>query len=231
VYIYKAGVFHKLPLCVILQNLIVDTYQETFDTWNKVAKIYQDKFMDLDLYDDTYDIFCDQLTIKNAKILEIGCGPGNITKYLLNKRPDFRIEGIDISPNMIELAKANNPTADFKVMDCREIDKLQSKVDGIICGFCFPYLSKSDSAKLVKDCGNLLNDKGVLYISFVEGDYIQSGFQVASSGDRAYFYFHTLDSLTKELTNNNFETIKLLNKNYKKSIGTEEVHTIIIAGK
>ena len=209
----------------------MDTYQETFDTWNKVAKIYQDKFMNFDLYDDSYDTFCDQLNIDNANILEIGCGPGNITKYLLNKRPDFRIEGIDISPNMIELAKANSPTADFKVMDCREIDKLHSKVDGIICGFCIPYLSKIDSLKLIKNCGNLLNDQGVLYISFVEGDYIKSGFQVASSGDRAYFYFHTLDSLTKELTNNNFKTIKILNKNYKKSIAIEEVHTIIIARK
>jgi 2-polyprenyl-3-methyl-5-hydroxy-6-metoxy-1,4-benzoquinol methylase len=207
----------------------VDRYQETFNTWNKVAKLYQDKFMDLDLYDDTYDTFCEAVNIENATILEIGCGPGNITKYLLNKRPDFRIEGIDISPNMIELAKANNPTADFKVMDCRKIDKLKSKFDGIICGFCFPYLSEPDSSKLVKDCGNLLNDKGVIYISFVEGDYIKSGFQIASSGDRTYFYFHTLDSLAKELATNNFETIKLLNKNYKKGIATEEVHTIVIA--
>ena len=130
---------------------------------------------------------------------------------------------------MIELAKANNPTADFKVMDCRKIDKLKSKFDGIICGFCFPYLSELDSSKLVKDCSNLLNDKGVIYISFVEGDYIKSGFQIASSGDRTYFYFHTLDCLAKELATNNFETIKLLNKNYKKGIATEEVHTIVIA--
>lgn len=185
--------------------------------------------MDLDLYDDTYDTFCEAVNIENATILEIGCGPWNITKYLLNKRPDFRIEGIDISPNMIELAKANNPTADFKVMDCRKIDKLKSKFDGIICGFCFPYLSELDSSKLVKDCSNLLNDKGVIYISFVEGDYIKSGFQIASSGDRTYFYFHTLDCLAKELATNNFETIKLLNKNYKKGIATEEVHTIVIA--
>ncbi len=209
----------------------MDTYQETFDTWNKVAKLYQDKFMDLDLYDDTYDTFCEDVNIENATILEIGCGPGNITKYLLNKRPDFRVEGIDISPNMIELAKANNPTADFKVMDSREIDKLHSKFDGIICGFCLPYLSEFDSSKLVKDCGNLLNGKGILYISFVEGEYSKSGFQTASSGDRTYFYFHTLDNLTKELTTNNFEAIKILNKNFKKSIATEEVHTIIIARK
>ena len=209
----------------------MDTYQETFDTWNKVANLYQDKFMDLDLYDDTYDAFCEEVNIENAAILEIGCGPGNITRYLTNKRSDFRIEGIDISPNMIELAKANNPTADFKVMDCREINRLQRKFDGIICGFCIPYLSEFDSSKLVKDCGNLLKEKGVLYISFVEGDYIKSGFQTGSSGDRTFFYFHTLDSLTKELINNNFRPIKLIKKHYKKNIGTEEVHTIIIAKK
>jgi len=209
----------------------VDTYKETFDTWNKVAKLYQDKFMDLDLYNDSYDTFCEQVNIINPTILDIGCGPGNITKYLLNKRPDFRIEGIDISPNMIELAKANNPTAGFKVMDCREIDKLQSKFDGIICGFCFPYLSEFDSSKLVKDCSTLLKEKGVLYISFVEGEYIRSGFQIASSGDRAYFYFHTLDSLINQLKDNNFQVIKVLLKNYKRNVETEEIHTIILAGK
>ena len=53
----------------------MDRYQETFNTWNKVAKLYQDKFMDLDLYDDTYDTFCEAVNIENATILEIGCGP------------------------------------------------------------------------------------------------------------------------------------------------------------
>ncbi len=205
-----------------------DTYKETFDTWNKVAKLYQEKFMDLDLYNDTYDTFCEEVNIENATILEIGCGPA---KYLLNKRPDFKIEGIDISPNMIELAKTNNPTADFKVMDCREIDKLQSKFNGIICGFCFPYLSEFDSSKLINDCTTLLKDKGVLYISFVEGDYLKSGFQFASTGDRTYFYFHTLDRLTKALKDCRFETIQLFYKNYKKNPATEEIHTVIIARK
>ena len=31
-------------------------YTETFETWNKVAALYQDKFMDLDLYNDTYEL-------------------------------------------------------------------------------------------------------------------------------------------------------------------------------
>ena len=59
--------------------------------------------MDLNLYNDTYDRFCEEVNIDKATILDIGCGSGNITKYILNKRPDFRIKGIDTSPNMIEL--------------------------------------------------------------------------------------------------------------------------------
>ncbi len=64
--------------------------------------------MDLDLYNDTYDRFCEEVNIDKATILDIMCGPGNITKYLFNKRPGFRIKEIDTSSNMIELPKAND---------------------------------------------------------------------------------------------------------------------------
>ena len=45
---------------------------------------------------NTNDI-CNLITKDKAKLLEIGCGPGNITKYLLSKRTDFNIFGIDTS--------------------------------------------------------------------------------------------------------------------------------------
>ncbi len=122
----------------------MDNYQETFETWNKLASLYQDKFMDLELYNESYDAFCNSIAKDNAKILEIGCGPGNITKYLLSKRPNYQIYGIDVAPNMIELARENNPTARFDVMDCRNISEINQDFDGIVCGFCLPYLSEGD---------------------------------------------------------------------------------------
>lgn len=207
----------------------MDRYEETFETWNKVAKLYQDKFMDLDLYDDTYDYFCEQLVNVNPAILEIGCGPGIITKYLLNKRPDFNIDAIDISPKMIELAKTNNPKANFQVMDSRKIDSLETNFDAVICGFCLPYLSESDCSKLMKDSSKILADNGIIYVSFVEGDYKNSGYQTASTGDRVYFYYHSLENITKWLNENNFRTIKLWHKQYNTSGGAEEMHAIIIA--
>ncbi|PKB16134.1 trans-aconitate 2-methyltransferase [Flavobacterium sp. 5] len=206
-------------------------YKETFKTWNKIASLYEDKFMNLDLYDKTYDFISDSIPKENAEILEIGCGPGNIAKYLLSKRPDFNIHGIDIAPNMIELAKKNNPTARFSVMDIRHISELTTKYDGIVCGFCLPYLSHNDSEKLIHDTSELLNDNGLLYISFVEGDPDKSDFQTSSSGDRSYFYFYELDQLKKQLLENSFEDLKVFEVKYKRSESIEETHTILTAKK
>ena len=187
--------------------------------------------MDLDLYNETYDIICNSISSDKTKILEIGCGPGNITKYLLTKRPDFDIHGIDIAPNMIELAQRNNPTASFVVMDIRDISQIKVKYDSIVCGFCLPYLSQTDSSKLISDCYNLLNDEGLIYISFVEGDPSESDFQVGSSGDRTYFYYHKLDTIKKQLTKNQFKEQKIYNVEYKKSEKEKDIYTILIARK
>jgi len=209
----------------------MDPYQETFETWNKIASLYEEKFMDLDLYNVSYDFICDSVKKVNAKVLEIGCGPGNITKYLLSKRPDFDIFGIDIAPNMIELAKKNNPTASFAVMDSRDINEIQSKFDAIICGFCLPYLSQTDTYKLIQDSNQLLNNRGLIYLSFVEGDPTKSGFQTVSTGDRSYFYFHDLAEIKTKLIEARFDDFNVFKVEFKKTSGENENHTIITATK
>ena len=206
----------------------MNPYIVTFQTWNKIAEVYQDKFMDLDLYDDTYDFFCEKIEKNDPKILEIGCGPGNITRYLLEKRPDFDLFGTDIAPNMIELAKKNNPTAVFKSMDCREIDEISTKFVAIICGFCMPYLSKTDCRKFVKDCADLLENNGIFYFSYIAGDYEKSGYEKGSTGDECYVYYHEEEYLQRYLQENNFEIIASYNKEFTKSNLENSIHKIII---
>lgn len=213
----------------MIKDKIMDIYKETFETWNKVASLYQDKFMDLDLYNDTYDFICNSIRKDKAKLLDIGCGPGNITKYLLSKRSDFDIFGIDIAPNMIELAKRNNTTARFSIMDSRQIDAIKTKFDGIICGFCLPYLSQTDGQKLIADCSNLLNENGLIYISFVEGNPNKSTFQVNSIGDRLYFNFYNLHDIENMLDKNKFEDLHVFKVVYK--LSEPQIHTIITAKK
>lgn len=209
----------------------MDSYKETFETWNKVALLYQEKFMNLDIYNETYDLFCNAIAKDNAKILEIGCGPGNITKYILSEQPNYRIDGIDFSPNMIELAKKNNPTASFRVMDCRQIEKIDKIFDGIICGFCLPYISEVESLKLISDAFNLLDEDGLLYISFVEGDPADSGFKSASTGDRTYFYNHDLNKISQQLLETGFTKPQIFRVNYESVNSKKEQHTILLSSK
>ena len=189
--------------------------------------------MNMNLYHDTFDKFCEFIKNDKATILDIACGPGNVMKYLLQKRPDFKIAGLDLAPNMVELAKRNNPRADFHIMDCRDIEILKEKYDAIMCGFCMPYLSKKECAKLIGDSSGLLNTNGLLYISTMEDDYNKSGYEKTSfSGtDMVYIYYHQPDFLASKLERNGFDIIDLQRKNYPEADGTFLTDMIFIAQK
>lgn len=205
--------------------------KETAETWNKVAKLYEEGFMDLDLYNDSYDLFCDLIKVKNPNVLEIGCGPGNIAKYLLSRRPDFEIHGIDYVPNMITLAQKNNPSAVFTQMNSADISKFNQQFNAIISGFSCPYISKEELTKMIKDSSDLLLDDGIMYLSFVEGDYEDSTYISGSTGDRMFFYYHSLENLEKDFVKYGFKRLELIYKFYQKRDGVKEKHTIIIFQK
>jgi trans-aconitate 2-methyltransferase len=54
-----------------------------------------------------------------ATVVDLGCGPGNLTTLLRDRWPDADIRGLDSSPEMIEKARAADPTIAFEVADLR----------------------------------------------------------------------------------------------------------------
>lgn len=51
----------------------MDTYKETFESWNKVATLYQDKFMDLTLYQSIFTTMNSAPSIKTWKTTASRC--------------------------------------------------------------------------------------------------------------------------------------------------------------
>lgn len=209
----------------------MDRYQKTFNTWDSLAYLYQDTFMELDIYNESYDLFCSYLDKKKPTILEIGCGPGNITKYLLDKHPNYRILATDVAPNMVRLAKKNVPKASFQKLDCRYLLSLKKSFDGIMCGFALPYLTDIDTKKFIEDSHKVLNKNGVLYLSFVTGNYEDSEYMDRDHGG-IYFYYHELSGIETTLTNQDFKILHHLEVSYDPGKGLPlATHTIIIAMK
>ena len=211
----------------------MDKLAITIDTYNKCATTFQDKFMEMDLYNATYDRFCAKVNVEHPNLLEIACGPGNITRYLLSKRPDFNILGIDLSSAMIELAKANVASAKFELMDCRAIVSLNTSFDAIVCGFCMPYLSKEECGKLIADMSVLLKPGGTVYFSTMEGDDTRSGFETTSfSGtNQVYVNYHQPGFLKGKLEECGFIDIELVVQDYPEPDGTFTNDLIFLATK
>ena len=187
--------------------------------------------MDLAYYNESYDLFCKLIKNKQPQILELGCGPGNITKHILKMLPDAELMAVDVSENMLSLAKKNNPGLTISKLDIRNLNEIKQKFNGVIGGFCIPYISAIEVEQLIQNCNNLLEKNGILYLSFVEGDPSKSGFQIGSSGDRSYFYYHELNHLLKQLQKNDLQLIQIMPVKFPRKNGATEIHTIIIAEK
>lgn len=210
----------------------MDSYNITFNSWNKAAAAYENKFMALDLYNHTYEAFCKLVPITNARILEIGCGPGNITNYLLQHRPNYQIVATDVAPDMLALAKRNNPSIETQQLDARNLHALQGKFDAIVIGFCLPYLSQTDADKLFNDCANLLHENGLLYLSTIEGDSSRSGYETGSNPEfKMYVYYHQETILQQQLANHHFKVMSVERINYAKTNEITDTHLVMIARK
>jgi ubiquinone/menaquinone biosynthesis C-methylase UbiE len=210
---------------------MTDKTKIAVDIFDKCATLYQDKFMDVSLYHDTFNVFCNEIQKENPAILELACGPGNITNYLLQKRPDLKILGTDLAPKMIALAQENNPTADFQLLDVKAINTLDKTYDGIMCGFGLPYLSREEAIQLIQESYAILNPNGLLYLSTMEDDYSKSDWQKGSTGDAIFMHYHQEDYLSATLTKVGFRIIETQRKIYPAPDGSSITDLILIAKK
>ncbi len=48
------------------------------------------------------------------QVVDLGCGPGNVTRLLADRWPTARVTGIDPSPDMLARARADHPDLTFE---------------------------------------------------------------------------------------------------------------------
>jgi SAM-dependent methyltransferase len=210
----------------------MNNQQHTVSIYNQYVQAYMNKFMDFGLYHDTFDCLINKLP-KNATLLELGCGPGNVVRYLLLKRPDLQITGIDLAPEMIRQAETINPGATFRVLDIRVAGSIQEKFDAVAATFCLPYLSADDLDLFFFNLRNLTRDNGIIYVSCMEGPPERSGYEKTSftGDDELYITYYERDAIESRMVKNGFRIETLFTKEYPEADGSITIDLIYIARK
>jgi ubiquinone/menaquinone biosynthesis C-methylase UbiE len=166
----------------------VDTCQISVSTFDRFAETYAGKYLALDTYDAYYREFCARVAPQGA-VLDVACGPGNVSAFLARERPDLQVLGIDLAPNMVRLAQAHVPSASFVVHDCRHLVDLGRVFDGIAYAFGLNYLDQEDAKQFFGSLGKVLASDAVLYLSAMLGPRERSGLQTSSGGDQVYVQY------------------------------------------
>ena len=123
----------------------------------------------------------------NKKILDVATGTGDIVKHIISKN-NVKIAGIDISDQMIKLAKnkikSNKSSLEWQVGDAENLPYLDNSFDIITISFGFRNFTNYDKAlsefnSVLKDGGKI----GILEFSEPNNFFINKVFN---------FYFHSI---------------------------------------
>jgi trans-aconitate 2-methyltransferase len=98
-----------------------------------------------------------------AKVIDIGCGPGNSTAILKAAFPHADILGVDNSQNMIETAQQEYPDLRWQVCDAsKELTAMAREFDLVFSNACIQWIP--DHPTLLKNMLALLKKGGTLAV-------------------------------------------------------------------
>ena len=129
------------------------------DGYNRISQKYHDE-RNIFNNEKELDYFIELLP-KSGKILDAGCGSGYGVRYLVEK--GYSVIGVDISVNMLEIAKKNVPEAEFIEADMTKLTFSDNSFVGIISLYAVFHVSREKHEKLFQDLHRMLKAGGILF--------------------------------------------------------------------
>mgnify|MGYP001594952259 CR=1 FL=1 len=104
---------------------------------------------------------------KYKKILDVGCGTGELLEYLHAKFPEKELHGTDISKKALEILKKKGITKGIFLANLERVIKLDGKYDVVVCSEVIEHLKNWENAiYALKGC---VNKNGIVIITTQSG--------------------------------------------------------------
>jgi SAM-dependent methyltransferase len=189
------------------QNSIIDCY-------NKTAKNYADKYID-ELNKKHLDkILLRSFAIENIKsgqLIDLGCGPGQTTKYLFDCGFTELI-GVDISSSMVEVAKNINPMLNFETADILDLKYPDKNFGSAIAFYSIVHFDYAQIKIAFKEIKRVLVDDGQFLFSFHIGDNVVHLDEFLDHPVNIDFYFFEVDKIIDLLKETGFNIIDAIER-------------------
>jgi SAM-dependent methyltransferase len=112
-----------------------------------------------------------ELTKGRGLVCDIGCGPGQIARYLHDQGTEAM--GVDLSPEMVKHAQQLNPDQRFEVADMRSLPFKDSELAGITAFYSVIHIPRADVTSVLKEFRRVLQPDGWLLLTFHIGDEVR----------------------------------------------------------
>ena len=141
------------------------------DIYDKVAAHYAEQFFDelsqkpfdRTLLDRFAERVCDR-----GRVCEIGCGPGQIARYLKDRGVDMC--GVDLSIEMIACARKLNKDIEFECGNMLELDTLDEAWAGIVAFYSIIHLPQDNVSSVFREFHRVLQPGGRILLAFHGGE-------------------------------------------------------------
>lgn len=155
------------------------------ETYNLIARHWHQDHTSDDWWVAGTDAFISMLP-ENGRVLDVGCGSGVKSKYLLDH--GMQVIGIDISDKLLEIAKTEAPTAEFRELSMHDLDTMPETFDGVFAQASLLHIPKKDAGNVVRKMVDRLVPGGLVYIAVKEVRSDKPEEAVEKESDYGYDY-------------------------------------------
>jgi len=147
------------------KKILEDYLQLTVETYNAVAPEYVNDTQNRQP-EQEFEAFCQEMKPQGV-VLDAGCGGGRDSLALAQR--DFSVIGIDLSEEMLKLARRSAPGCKFIRADLRNIPCEDASIDGIWCCASLLHLKRSQVIPVLQEFKRVLKIGAICCILVKEG--------------------------------------------------------------
>ena len=141
-----------------------------------------------------------------STVVDVGCGTGRLEPYLAAQ--GLSPSGIDLSPEMIRVARRDQPGFSFDVADLRDLPFGDATLAGVVCWYSLMYLAPADRPAAFGELARVVKPGGYLVTAFKAGDSrVRRAGHSTGLGVEFDVYWLSPDEMERRLAEAGFATV------------------------